>query len=49
MNFLQKIFAAVEKDPATEVEVNLEKQTIRSCQLAKQKILKSIIIKKPVC
>jgi len=27
-SFLQKLFAAVEKDPATEVEVNLEKQTI---------------------
>src|SRR4026207_512155 len=27
-SFLQKLFAAVKKDPATEVEVNLEKQTI---------------------
>ena len=27
--FLKKIFEAVEKDPATEVEVNLEKQTIK--------------------
>ncbi|HLF45748.1 MAG TPA: 3-isopropylmalate dehydratase small subunit [Chitinophagaceae bacterium] len=27
--FLQKIFEAVEKNPATEVEVNLEKQTIK--------------------
>ena len=27
-NFLQKIFKAVEADPKTEVEVNLEKQTI---------------------
>ena len=27
--FLQKIFSAVEKDPASEVEVNLEKQTIK--------------------
>jgi 3-isopropylmalate/(R)-2-methylmalate dehydratase small subunit len=27
-NFLRKIFAAVEKDPSTEIEVNLEKQTI---------------------
>ncbi|HMK17136.1 MAG TPA: 3-isopropylmalate dehydratase small subunit [Chitinophagaceae bacterium] len=27
-SFLQKTFAAVEKDPLTEVEVNLEKQTI---------------------
>jgi 3-isopropylmalate/(R)-2-methylmalate dehydratase small subunit len=27
-SFLQKVFAAVEKDPSTEVEVNLEKQTI---------------------
>ena len=27
-SFLQKTFAAVEKDPSTEVEVNLEKQTI---------------------
>ena len=26
--FLQKLFAAVEKDPSTEIEVNLEKQTI---------------------
>ena len=26
--FLQKVFAAVKKDPSTEVEVNLEKQTI---------------------
>ena len=28
-SFLQKIFKAVEADPATEVEVNLEKQTIK--------------------
>ena len=28
-SFLQKIFAAAEKNPATEVEVNLENQTIR--------------------
>ena len=28
-SFLQKAFAAVEKDPSTEVEVNLEKQTIK--------------------
>ena len=27
-SFLQKIFEAVEKNPATEIEVNLEKQTI---------------------
>ena len=27
-SFLQKAFAAVEKNPSTEVEVNLEKQTI---------------------
>ena len=27
-SFLQKAFAAVEKDPSTKVEVNLEKQTI---------------------
>jgi len=27
-SFLQKAFAVVEKDPSTEVEVNLEKQTI---------------------
>jgi 3-isopropylmalate/(R)-2-methylmalate dehydratase small subunit len=27
-SFLQKIFTAIKKDPATEVEVNLEKQTI---------------------
>lgn len=27
-SFLQKIFAAVEKDPATEIDVDLEKQTI---------------------
>jgi 3-isopropylmalate/(R)-2-methylmalate dehydratase small subunit len=27
-SFLQNLFAAVEKDPATEIEVNLEKQTI---------------------
>jgi len=27
--FLQKIFAAVEKDPATEIEVNLQEQTIK--------------------
>jgi 3-isopropylmalate/(R)-2-methylmalate dehydratase small subunit len=26
--FLQKIFAAIEKDPSTEIEVNLEKQII---------------------
>jgi 3-isopropylmalate/(R)-2-methylmalate dehydratase small subunit len=30
-NFLQKIFDTVEKNPATEIEVNLEKQTI-SCE-----------------
>lgn len=29
-SFLQKVFAAVEKDPSTEVEVNLEKQIIRA-------------------
>jgi 3-isopropylmalate/(R)-2-methylmalate dehydratase small subunit len=29
-SFLQKAFAAVEKDPSTEVEVNLEKQTIKA-------------------
>lgn len=28
-DFLQKIFAAIEKDPAAEVEVNLEEQFIR--------------------
>lgn len=28
-NFLQKIFAAIEKDPQTVIEVNLEKQTIK--------------------
>jgi len=28
-SFLQKIFAAVEKDPATEIEVNLQEQTIK--------------------
>src|SRR6187200_422918 len=28
-SFLQKLFAAVEKNPATEIEVNLEKQTIK--------------------
>jgi len=28
-SFLQQIFATVEKDPATEIEVNLEKQTIK--------------------
>ena len=28
-SFLQKIFEAVEKNPATEIEVNLEKQTIK--------------------
>lgn len=27
-SFLQKIFTAIEKDPSTEIEVNLEKQTI---------------------
>ena len=30
-DFLQKIFAAVEKDPKTEVEVNLPEQTITTC------------------
>src|SRR4030095_12335786 len=29
-SFLQKTFAAVEKDPLTEIEVNLEKQTINA-------------------
>ena len=29
-SFLQKAFAAVEKDPSTKVEVNLEKQTINA-------------------
>ena len=28
-SFLQKIFTAVEKNPATEIEINLEKQTIK--------------------
>jgi len=28
-SFLQKLFAAVEKDPAIEIEVNLRKQTIK--------------------
>jgi 3-isopropylmalate/(R)-2-methylmalate dehydratase small subunit len=28
-SFLQKIFGAVEKDPATEIEVNLREQTIK--------------------
>ena len=28
-SFLQKIFAAVEKDPATEIEVNLQEQSIK--------------------
>jgi len=28
-NFLQKIFAAIEKDPQTVIEVNLERQTIK--------------------
>ena len=28
-SFLEKLFAAVEKDPAIEIEVNLEKQTIK--------------------
>src|SRR5580698_10649449 len=27
-DFLQKIFTAIEKDPETEIEVNMEKQTI---------------------
>ena len=27
--FLAQLFAAVEKDPSTEIEVNLEKQTIK--------------------
>jgi 3-isopropylmalate/(R)-2-methylmalate dehydratase small subunit len=35
--FLQKIFATVENNPATEIEVDLEKQTIRT------------VIKKPAC
>ena len=28
-SFLQKVFAAVEKDPSTEIEVNLQEQTIK--------------------
>jgi 3-isopropylmalate/(R)-2-methylmalate dehydratase small subunit len=28
-NFLQKIFTAIEKDPLTELEVNLQEQTIK--------------------
>jgi 3-isopropylmalate/(R)-2-methylmalate dehydratase small subunit len=28
-SFLQNLFAAVEKDPATEIEVNLQEQTIK--------------------
>lgn len=28
-SFLQKVFAAIEKDPSTEIEVNLEKQSIK--------------------
>jgi 3-isopropylmalate/(R)-2-methylmalate dehydratase small subunit len=31
-SFLQKIFTAVEKDPATEIEVNLKDQTIKSLE-----------------
>ncbi|HEX6845786.1 MAG TPA: 3-isopropylmalate dehydratase small subunit [Chitinophagaceae bacterium] len=32
---LQKIFASVEKDPSTEIEVNLEKQTIKLLEFPK--------------
>src|ERR1700754_1742658 len=28
-DFLQKIFSAIERDPSTEIEVNLEKETIK--------------------
>ncbi len=54
-DFLQKIFEAVEKDPATEIEVNLEKQTIKLLESSKplggdqRRHLKSIVIKKHVC
>jgi 3-isopropylmalate/(R)-2-methylmalate dehydratase small subunit len=34
-DFLQKIFAAVEKDPQTELEVNLQEQTIKLLGSAK--------------
>ncbi len=34
--FLQEIFAAVEKDPTTELEVNLEKQYIKIVSTGKQ-------------
>ena len=33
--FLQKIFVTVEKDPSTEIEVNLEKQTIKLLESSK--------------
>ncbi len=33
--FLKKIFAAVEADPSTELEVNLEKQTIKILNISK--------------
>lgn len=33
--FLQKIFAAIEKDPKAELEINLEKQTIELLDLSK--------------
>ena len=34
-NFLQKIFTAIEKNPATEIEVNLKEQTIKLLESSK--------------
>ena len=53
-SFLQKIFRS-EKDPATEIEVNLKKQTIKLLESPKplwgdqEKLLTSTVIKKPAC
>ena len=48
--FLQEIFEAVEKDPSTELEVNLQDQTIKIFRNRPYRnLLKSIITKKPAC
>ena len=45
--FLSKLFEAVTINPTTEIEVNLEKQTISVDQAENRKVLISIVIKKP--
>lgn len=41
-NFLEKIFCAVEKDPSTEIEVNLQDQTIKLVESPKDAPLEGL-------